>query len=44
MTEQVKKQQPEEITSKDVTKTYLRWHFANEIPHSFERYISPSLL
>ena len=40
MTEQVKKQQPEEITSKDVTKTYLRWHFANEIPH----YISPSLL
>ncbi|MBF1102945.1 MAG: PTS system mannose/fructose/sorbose family transporter subunit IID [Solobacterium sp.] len=44
MTEQVKKQQPEEITSKDVTNTYLRWHFANEIPHSFERYISPSLL
>lgn len=44
MTEQVKKQQPAEITSKDVTKTYLRWHFANEIPHSFERYISPSLL
>ena len=44
MTEQVKKQQPEEITSKDVTKTYLRWHFANEIPHSFERCISPSLL
>ena len=44
MTEQVKKQQPEEITSKDVTKTYLRSHFANEIPHSFERYISPSLL
>ena len=44
MTEQVKKQQPEEITSKYVTKTYLRWHFANEIPHSFERYISPSLL
>ena len=26
---------PEEITAKDVTKTYLRWHFANEIPHSF---------
>lgn len=34
----------EEITQKDVTKTYLRWHFANEIPHSFDRYISPSLL
>lgn len=35
---------PEEITSKDVTKAYLRWHFANEIPHSFERYLAPSLL
>ena len=35
---------PEEITAKDVTKTYLRWHFANEIPHSFERYVAPSLL
>ncbi|EOE77804.1 hypothetical protein S9Q_02645 [Enterococcus faecalis EnGen0093] len=30
---------PEEITNKDVTKAYLRWHFANEIPHSFERYL-----
>lgn len=35
---------PEEITSKDVTKAYLRWHFANEIPHTFERYLAPSLL
>ena len=35
---------PEEITKKDITKTYLRWHFANEIPHSFERYLAPSLL
>lgn len=35
---------PEEITKKDVTKAYLRWHFANEIPHSFERYIAASLL
>lgn len=35
---------PEEITKKDVTKAYLRWHFANEIPHSFERYLAPSLL
>ncbi|MEG0165996.1 PTS system mannose/fructose/sorbose family transporter subunit IID [Anaerorhabdus sp.] len=34
----------EEITQKDVTKAYIRWHYANEIPHSFERYISPSLL
>lgn len=35
---------PEEITHKDVSKAYLRWHFANEIPHSFERYLAPSLL
>ncbi|MGY3725565.1 PTS system IID component, Man family [Granulicatella balaenopterae] len=37
-------QAPEEITTKDVTKAYLRWHFANEIPHTFERYLAPSLL
>lgn len=35
---------PEEITQKDVKGAYLRWHFANEIPHSFERYLAPSLL
>lgn len=35
---------PEELTQKDVSKAYLRWHFANEIPHSFERYLAPSLL
>ncbi|WP_156286323.1 PTS system mannose/fructose/sorbose family transporter subunit IID [Oceanivirga salmonicida] len=35
---------PDEITQKDVTKSYLRWHFANEIPHTFERYLAPSLL
>lgn len=35
---------PEEITLKDVSSAYLRWHFANEIPHSFERYLAPSLL
>lgn len=37
-------EEPEKITRKDVTKSYLRWHFANEIPHSFERYLAPSLL
>lgn len=36
--------QPEEITQKDVRRSYLKWHFANEIPHSFERYIAPALL
>ena len=34
----------QEITQKDVTKAYSRWHFANEIPHAFDRYIAPSLL
>lgn len=38
------KQEEKKITKKDVTKSYLRWHFANEIPHSFERYLAPSLL
>lgn len=35
---------PEPLTQKDVRKSYLLWHFANEIPHSFERYIAPALL
>jgi PTS system mannose-specific IID component len=44
-TENVKKAgAPEDITQNDVRKSYLRWHFANEIPHSFERYLAPSLL
>ncbi|GEQ22657.1 PTS mannose transporter subunit IID [Clostridium butyricum] len=46
MSENVKRaaKAPEEITKKDVTKAYLRWHFADEIPHSFERYVAPALL
>ena len=46
MTEKVldKNLAPKRLLKKDVTKTYLRWHFANEIPHSFERYLAPSLL
>ncbi|WP_075878363.1 PTS system mannose/fructose/sorbose family transporter subunit IID [Merdibacter massiliensis] len=45
MTDKMKEvQAPEELTKKDITKAYLRWHFANEIPHSFERYLAPSLL
>lgn len=35
---------PEKITAKDVTKAYLRWHWANEVPHSFDRYIAAALL
>lgn len=37
-------QKPETLTKKDITRTYVRWHFANEIPHSFEKYVAPSLL
>lgn len=35
---------PEEITKKDVFWAWLRFYFVNEIPHSFDRYIAPSLL
>lgn len=36
--------EPENITKRDVAKSYVRWHFANEIPHSFERYLAAALL
>ncbi len=35
---------PEQITQKDLTKAWTRWHLANEVPHSFDRYIAASLL
>ena len=35
---------PEKLTKKDATKAYYRWFFANEIPHSNERLLAPSLL
>ena len=38
------KLKPEEITKHDVLIAWLRFYFANEIPHSFDRYIAPSLL
>ncbi len=37
-------QAPEEITKKDATWVYIRWFFANEIPHSISRLLAPSLL
>ncbi|MEF9920166.1 MAG: PTS system mannose/fructose/sorbose family transporter subunit IID [Erysipelotrichaceae bacterium] len=36
--------EPETITKKDVGLAWLRFYFANEIPHSFDKYISPSLM
>ena len=35
---------PEEITKKDIFWAWLRFYFINEVPHSFDRYIAPSLL
>ena len=35
---------PEEITKKDVVIAWLRFYYANEIPHAFDRYIAASLL
>ena len=36
--------EPEKLTRKDAAKAYYRWYFANEIPHSNERLLAPSLL
>lgn len=36
--------QPEVVTKKDVAVAWLRFYFANEIPHSFDRYISGALM
>ncbi|OCG57674.1 MULTISPECIES: PTS system mannose/fructose/sorbose family transporter subunit IID [unclassified Gilliamella] len=35
---------PEAITKKDITIAWLRWYYANEIPHSFDRYLAASLM
>ncbi|WP_392552399.1 PTS system mannose/fructose/sorbose family transporter subunit IID [Orbus wheelerorum] len=35
---------PESISKKDITIAWLRWYYANEIPHSFDRYLAASLM
>ena len=35
---------PEQITKKDIWNLWLRFYFADEIPHSFDRYIAPCLM
>lgn len=35
---------PEKITKKDLAKGWFRWWYANEIPHSVDRYVAPSML
>ncbi len=39
-----KREAPEEITSKDLNKSWFRWWYANEIPHTYDRMLAPSLL
>lgn len=39
-----KREAPEEITNKDLLKGWTRWWYANEIPHTYDRMIAPSLL
>jgi PTS system IID component, Man family (TC 4.A.6) len=36
--------QPEPITKKDIFRSWIRWWWANEVPHSFDRMIAASML
>ncbi|QAT39303.1 PTS system mannose/fructose/sorbose family transporter subunit IID [Clostridium sp. JN-9] len=40
----VKREEPEKITSKDLNKSWFRWWYANEIPHTYDRMLAPSFL
>lgn len=35
---------PDPITSKDLMKSWFRWWWANEVPHTFDRMLAPSFL
>ncbi len=35
---------PEKITEKDLRRSWFRWWYANEIPHTYDRMIAPSFL
>lgn len=35
---------PEEITDKDLMRSWRRWWWANEVPHTFDRMLAPSFL
>ncbi|MFL0246311.1 PTS system mannose/fructose/sorbose family transporter subunit IID [Candidatus Clostridium stratigraminis] len=39
-----KREAPEEITKGDLTKSWFRWWYANEIPHTYDRMLAPSFL
>lgn len=40
----IERKAPEPITNKDLNKSWFRWWYANEIPHTYDRMIAPSLL
>lgn len=35
---------PEKITDKDLMKSWFRWWWANEVPHTYDRMLAPSFL
>ena len=35
---------PEPITNKDLMKTWFRWWWCNELPHTFDRMVAPAFL
>ncbi|WP_415634894.1 PTS system mannose/fructose/sorbose family transporter subunit IID [Oenococcus sp.] len=35
---------PEPITNKDLFKSWFRWWWANEVPHTFDRMLAPAFL
>lgn len=38
------KSAPEKVTNRDIFRAWIRFYFADEIPHSFDRYIAPALM
>lgn len=40
----IKREPTEQITKRDLDKSWFRWWYANEIPHTYDRMIAPSLL
>ncbi|MBP3041849.1 PTS system mannose/fructose/sorbose family transporter subunit IID [Bacillaceae bacterium Marseille-Q3522] len=35
---------PEELTNKDILKSWSRWYWINEVPHTFDRMVAPAFL
>lgn len=33
---------PEPITNKDLLKSWFRWWWANEVPHTYDRMLAPA--